>query len=83
MKEIKVSYKLLKDNKVKKENKKVIEKLNREIKAEAKSAARDLAGKMYPDKAEQFKKKNSDGLAESLLIALYGRNHLNELVQNI
>lgn len=83
IKEITESNKILKDIKSKKENKKLIDKLNREIKAEAKTAARALAGKLYPDVEEQFRKKNSDGLAESLLIALYGRNHKNELVQDL
>lgn len=82
IKELKDLDKILKDKKGKKENKKMIEKLNRDIKADAKSLARKLAGELYPDLLESFKNKNSDGVAESLLIALYGRNHKDELVQN-
>jgi len=83
--------KKLKDNKQKKENKeevkiltketkRQIDKLNRQIKAEAKTNARELAMKLYPKIANKFEKKNTDGLAESLLIALYGKEMGNELV---
>ena len=73
--------KTLKDKDLKNENKKQIEKLNRQIKIEAKSQARSLASSLYPEFSDFFKQKNSDGMAESLLIAIYGRNNQNELVQ--
>ncbi len=85
--------KTLKDKKLKKtnkeqiktlekENKKQTDKLSRQIKAEAKTNARNLAMKLYPKMADKFVKKNTDGLAESVLIALYGRKNQDELVQN-
>lgn len=82
IKELRQKGKRLKDKKAKKENKKSIEKLNRQIKTEAKDAARALVSKLYPNMADQFEKKNTDGMAESLLIAIYGKDNQNELVQN-
>lgn len=65
---------------IEKENKKQIDRLGRQIKAEAKTNARNLAMKLYPSMADKFVKKNTDGLAESVLIGLYGRKNQNELV---
>ena len=62
-----------------KESKKQIDKLNRQVKAEAKTNARGAVSKFFPNISDKFIKKNTDGLAESLLIALYGRSQ-NELV---
>jgi len=56
--------------------------MQRDLKSQAKTNARLLAAKLYPGLAQKFEKKNTDGLAESLLIALYGRDKQNELVQN-
>ena len=63
--------KLEKDKDQKKLNKKEIEKEHRSLKALAKTQARVLAQEMYPDLAERFERKLDDGVAESLLIALY------------
>ena len=63
-----------------KEYKKQIDKLGRQVKAEAKTLARHLASDFYPELSDNFVKKNSDGVAESLLIALYGRDNQVELV---
>jgi hypothetical protein len=82
IKDLRVELKTLKDKDSKKENKKQIDKLNRQIKILAKNMARELVSSLYPDLKSNFKLKNSDGMAESLLIALYGREKLNELVQN-
>lgn len=73
--------KTLKDKDLKNENNKRIKKLNRQIKIEAKNAARALVSLLHPEFSDYFKQKNSDGMAESLLIALYGRKNQNELVQ--
>ena len=80
IKELRVESKTLKDKEVKKQNKKQIDKLNRQIKAEAKKLARELVSKKYPKLADKFKRVNTDGMAESLLIALYGKENQNELV---
>jgi hypothetical protein len=80
IKDLRLVDKTLKDKQLKKQNKKNIDRLNRQIKSEAKSAARELVSKKYLRLADQLKKKNTDGMAESLLIALYGREHQNELV---
>jgi hypothetical protein len=81
IKKIRAENKSSKDKKAIKENNKEADRLNRQIKAEAKSAARELISSMYPDLASMFCKKNSDGIAESLLIARYGRDKQDELVQ--
>lgn len=82
-KDLRVVAKTLKDKGAKKENKKQIDKLNRQVKSIAKTLARELVSSLHPELVDDFKKKNSDGMAESLLIALYGRDKQNELVQNI
>jgi hypothetical protein len=47
------------------------------VKAAAKAKARELAAKMYPNMAHLFAQVNHDGRAEAVLMACYGRNHLN------
>ena len=79
IKKLRAFDKTLKDKGQKKENKKNIEKLGRQIKSEAKTAARELVSSLYPDISNKFRKKNTDGMAESVLIALYGKNHIDEL----
>lgn len=79
-KELRIKAKTLKDKAAKKENKKQLDKLNRQVKSVAKRLARELVISLHPDLADNFKQKNSDGMAESLLIALYGRDNQNELV---
>jgi len=74
--------KTLEDKEQKKENKKYVEKMQRDLKSQAKTNARLLAAMLYPDMAHKFEKKNTDGIAESLLIALYGKDNQDELVQN-
>lgn len=90
IKEIKDSLSEIKDKATKKEkqniiksiknevklNYKEIEKLNRKAQSEAKKAARALASDMYPDLKDEFKKVADDGKAESLLIALYGKEYV-------
>lgn len=66
--------KIEKDNDKKKLNKKEIEKEQRSLKALAKTQARLLAQEMYPDLSKRFDRKLDDGVAESLLIALYARS---------
>ncbi|MFW6026948.1 MAG: hypothetical protein ACOCRX_11480, partial [Candidatus Woesearchaeota archaeon] len=53
--------------------KKEINKIKRIIKKEAKNAARELASHKYPSMKNKFKLVKNDGVAESLLIALYGK----------
>ena len=80
IKDLRASGKTLKDKETKKENKKQIDKLNRQVKARAKTAARILASTLYPELHDAFEKKNTDGMAESLLIAVCERDKQNELV---
>ena len=79
-KDLRVIAKTLKDKGAKKENKKQIDKLNRQVKSVAKRLARELVISLHPELKDDFKQKNSDGMAESLLIALYGKDNQNELV---
>ena len=84
-KELREESKTLKDKDLKKANKKQIDKLGRQVKTVAKRLARELVISLHPELADDFKQKNSDGMAESLLIALYGkklygRDNQNELV---
>jgi hypothetical protein len=72
----------IKEKRLEKQNTKEINKLNRQIKNESKIAARKLVCSLYPQLVDDLKLVNSDGMAESVLIALYGRNHY-ELVQDI
>jgi hypothetical protein len=80
IKELRLLSKTIKENDLKKENKRQVDKLNRQVKAEAKTAARQLVSTLYPSLADRFVKKNTDGIAESVLIALYGKDCHNELV---
>lgn len=57
--------------------KKESQKLGRDIKYEAKSQARVLASIKFPNLADRFSRVKDDGPAESLLIALYSKNNLN------
>ena len=63
------------------ENMKQVDKINRQIKVEAKKNARELASKLYPALKDMFIKTNTDGLAESLLIGIFGKENKSELVQ--
>ena len=65
-----------KDKGVKKENKKLIEKLGRRIKSLAKAEARTIAKSYKSSPEDLFKLVNSDGMAESLLLAIYGLDNL-------
>jgi hypothetical protein len=70
---IKIDNKTQKDKAIKKLNKKNGESLERKIKTLAKDEARFLASKLYPKIADRFERKLDDGVAESLLIAVYGK----------
>jgi len=72
MSELRKNAKLLKGKIEKKANTKELEKLSRQIKLEAKKAAIELVKKDYPDIDLVVKKTESDGLAESILIAKFG-----------
>lgn len=80
IKDLNDKSKTLKDKTHKKANKKEIDKFNRQIKNCAKNGARILACKLFPEVSEILKYKNSDGVAESILIAKYGKDNQNELV---
>ena len=54
------------------------DKAKRLFKAEAKSKARKLAGKLYPELANRFKTVNSDGRAEAVLLATFAENVFKE-----
>lgn len=43
-----------------------------ETKAKKKSEAREIATRLFPDMAHEFKRVKDDGVAEAALIALYG-----------
>lgn len=81
IKQMKDKSKTLKDKALKKANNKEIDKINRAIKSEAKGAAIELVKVLYPQIRDALKHKNSDGVAESVLIAKYGRDKKDELVQ--
>jgi len=70
--EIKNKIKELKEKDDQKLNKKEVEKLGRLFKNRAKSSSRMLATKKFPEFSKILEKKGNDGIAESLLIALYG-----------
>lgn len=80
VKKLRLEAKTLKDKEEKKANKKEIDRINRQVKTEAKNASRHIASIKYPKLAHLFKNKNTDGLAEALLIALFGKEKVNELV---
>lgn len=58
------------------EKKKEISQKDSKLKSLAKSAARELTSKKYPDQKDEFKRVKDDGKAESVLIGLYGKNEL-------
>lgn len=72
---LKAQSKLLKDKAMKDNISKEIKTLNGKLKREAKSSARRVAAKLYPDIADYFDLVKHDGRAESLLIATYAKNH--------
>ena len=80
MKELRIYGKTLKDKKQKKLNKKEIDKLGRQFKSLAKTEARELVSRLYPGLSDRLIKKNTDGLAESLLLAVYARDNYSMLV---
>ncbi len=81
IKELRIIGKKLEEKEEKKQNTKEIDKINRQIKKEAKKNARELASRKYPALSGKFIKTNTDGMAESLLIAIFAKEKQNELVQ--
>jgi hypothetical protein len=79
MSELRKRSKTLKEKTDKKANTKEIEKLSRQIKSEAKKAAIELVKNLYPDVNLCLKRTDSDGMAESVLIARYGLDSQNKL----
>lgn len=77
---VRAENKTIKDKDLKKANKKELDRISRQVKTEAKDASRQLASEKYPELAHLFEKKNSDGLAESVLIAIFGRDTQDGLV---
>ena len=59
-----------------KEKKKEISQKDSKLKRLAKSAAREVASQKYPKQKDKFKRVKDDGVAESVLIAIYGKNEL-------
>lgn len=80
MKDLRIVGKTLKDNAAKKENKKYIDKLGRQFKSMSKTEARMLVSRLYPGLSDRLIKKNTDGLAESLLLAVYVIDNYSMLV---
>lgn len=74
MKELRLIGRKIEGKEEKKENKRQLDKLGRQFKKNAKEQARVLSSVKYPKLSDKFKKVNTDGMAESLLIALYGRD---------
>lgn len=70
-----------KDKAKKKSMEKELEKLQRQFKSQAKGNARQVAAKLRPELADQFELVKHDGRAEALLIALFGKDKGDELVQ--
>jgi len=81
-KNAKCKYKSIKDKGQKKQYKKEVDKIKRLIKAEAKRRSRELCQEWYPSISDEFIKVSDDGKSDALLIALYTRDNLNELVSN-
>ena len=63
------SGKKIEDKEGKKENKKQIDKIGRKFKSLAKDEARFLASRLFPSISQKFIKKNTDGIAEAVLIS--------------
>lgn len=94
LKRLKELRKTIKDKDLKKTNKKEIDRLKKEValvdaevekinakaKTEAKKASRAVASQLQPDLAHRFKRVKDDGLAESMLIAIFGKEIQSELV---
>ena len=80
MKDLRLAGKKIKGKEAQKENKKQVDKLGRNFKSLAKTGARELVSRLYPSLSDKLVKKNTDGLAESVLISLYGKEKQNELV---
>jgi len=78
-KDLRIVAKTIKGKGLKKENKKQQEKIARKIKSLAKEAARHLSQLKYPLMKDKFFNVNTDGIAESLLIALYAKENYNKL----
>jgi crossover junction endodeoxyribonuclease RuvC len=79
----------IKDKSLKKENEEAIkinkkeqDKIRRQIKENAKSGARSLAAQLYPSQKDKFEQVQADGLAESLLLAIFTRDNYDKLVQD-
>lgn len=51
-----------------------IKRVNDETKADKKTEAREIATRLFPTFAHEFKRVRDDGVAEAALIALYGAN---------
>jgi len=75
-------YKNEKDKCKKKQYKKDVEKIRRCVKSEAKRQSREICKKLYPSISYEFNKVSDDGKSDAMLIALYVRDNLNELVSN-
>ncbi len=73
MKELRLIGKKLKGKEEKNENKKQVDKMGRKFKSLAKTEARTLVSKLYPAQSDKFVRVDSDGMAESVLISLYGK----------
>jgi crossover junction endodeoxyribonuclease RuvC len=65
-----------KEKEVYKEIKRDYERQKRLSKSGAKTKARELASSLYPSLADQFKRVNSDGKAEALLICEFAKANL-------
>lgn len=78
IKDLKAINKNIKDKEVKSSNNKEIKQIQSKIKSLSKASSRRVAGELFPDLKDNFKKVKNDGLAESLLLAYYGLK--NELV---
>jgi len=63
-----------------KNEEKEINKLNAKVKRVAKTQARLLCKKMFPDITKEFDKIGDDGKADAVLIGIYARDNVNELV---
>lgn len=80
LKSLRIAKKKSKGAADKKSNRKEAEIINRTIKTIAKSAARTLAAKLYPELGSLFERKKDDGRAEATLIAKWAKEN-HELVQ--
>jgi len=73
-KTIRLKIKNIKDNDLEKQYKKEIEKIGRQVKAEAKSQSRVIAQKLYPKLNNEFLKVSDDGKSDAVLIGVYLKN---------